>query len=587
MASSAAPPAAPNSRRDFAFLLAAAVLLMLLANVVFISGSHFTLFHLQDQDLPIALGAGMLFVLLYAARIPAMAPPQRAPTLALTAASFGLLALVLWWLTYALMGNFGVSYDEYMVLFDMDVYAAGQLAQPLAQEWRDYARNLVPAFLLTDNSPSAVVSAYLPANALLRLAFSQVVSPALMNPLLFAAGGLALYDIARRHFGTQGSAILVALLLYALSMQAWAAAMTPYAMTGHLALNLVWLAAFLRGGRWHVMAIAVGIAATGLHQLVFHPLFVAPFLLQRLLRGEYRLVVGYSLAYAVILAGWIVFPMLAEAVTSTAANGGASQTDFVRDRLLPLLTDRNPITLQLMILNVLRFFSWQHLALLPLMISAWPLARNRDGLALPLFVGIALAILMPTIVLPYQGHGWGYRYLHGYIGSFSLLGAMGYGRLRDANPGRAWATVVIASFATLVAMAWLTYRIDAFVAPHVALERHIAAIDADLVIIETEPAFETSDGLWAANAIDLVRNRPDLSNRPIRLSSQLLTVDRALTLCDRGRVAFVDRDAQKAIGFSVNQPATSRRFAQLEKRLRAEVAPGRCRIVGRSGEATH
>jgi hypothetical protein len=30
------------------------------------------------------------------------------------------------------------------------------------------------------------------------------------------------------------------------------------------------------------------------------------------------------------------------------------------------------------------------------------------------------------ILLPYQGHGWGYRYLHGLIGSLSLLAGYGW-----------------------------------------------------------------------------------------------------------------------------------------------------------------
>lgn len=558
--------------------LAGLTLLAVLAGVAFISGQNFTLFQLKDQDLPVIAGAGLLLAALSVTG-PRLAAPAMRSTWCGVIAGFGLLAAFLWAATYALMSDFGVSYDEVMVGFDMQIYAAGVLAEPLAPEWRASAVNLVPAFLLNQDAPAAVVSAYLPMNAILRLGFARLADPALMNPVLFAVGGSALYDIARRQFGGDGGAILVALLLYAFSMQALTAAMTPYAMTAHLALNMVWLAAFLRGGRWHVLAIAVGAVATGLHQLVFHPLFAAPFLLQRLLRGEWRLALFYAVAYAAIVAGWIAFPVLAAGITGTTTVAGGSHAEFFRDRLLPLLLERNPATIPLMMLNMLRFFAWQHLALLPLLLAALPLLNERGHLARPLFLGVALGILMPALLLPYQGHGWGYRYLHGYIGSFALLGALGFARLREIELRRAWGMVGLCTLTTLAAIGWLTWRIDAFVAPHVKLERHLAQIDADMVIIETEPVFKTLDGRWAANAIDLVRNVPDMSNRPLRLSSQNMTGEMAVALCARGSIALVDRNEQKAIGFSLNQPDTSRHFAMLTERIAGAAANGRCRIA--------
>ena len=87
------------------------------------------------------------------------------------------------------------------------------------------------------------------------------------------------------------------------------------------------------------------------------------------------------------------------------------------------------------------------------------------------------------------------------------------------------------------------------------------------------------DGRWAANAIDLVRNAPALSDRPLRLSSQTMTGEMAGALCARGSIALVDRDRQKAVGFSLNQPGRSRRFAELAARLESEARAGRCRLV--------
>lgn len=568
----------PRAARDRSCLFAALFLIVLVAHVGFIQGPHFALFHLRAQDLPVILGAGGLFLGLFALR-PTIALPSVVLTRRKIALILGAVALALWGLTYALMGNFPISRDEHMVIFDMAVFAQGQAATPLDPSWRIYATDLVPAFLLNEDHPSALVSSYLPMNALLRLTFAQLMDPALFNPLLFAVGGMALFDIARRQFGDDHETILVTMILYLLSMQVLVNAMTTYAMTGHLALNLVWLAAFLRGGRWHLVAIAVGFVATGLHQLAFHPLFVAPFLLHRLLQGDRKLVAGYTLAYAVICAAWVAYPMVAGTLTGTSSTPGGSHTSFA-ERMLPLLLDRNPVTVPLMVMNVLRFFSWQHLALLPLALSALPLCRVRRSLTLPLFGGIALTLAVFALVLPYQGHGWGYRYLHGYIGSFALLGGFGYQRLRQEERGFAGALVVVTSLATIAAMAWLTTRVHAFVAPHVALEKLVAAVDADMVVIDTEAPSATLDGKWTANAVDFGRNRPDLANRPLRLSSYNMTADKVAALCARGTIAFIDRAAQKRVGFGLNQPTSSPRFEAIEASIRDEARRGRCQTVG-------
>lgn len=565
------------ARRNRIFLASAFRVGALVVALSLVQGAHFTVFQLKDQDRPVLIGLVGLLVLLH------FAPPLRLrftawPGPRLLVAMLAAIALCLWGLTQALMRDFALSYDEFMVLFDRQVFADGRLATPFPPEWRDYTRNLVPTLLLNEYRPDALVSAYLPMNALLRLGFSQALPASLMNPLLFLLGGVALLDIARNQFGKDREAILVVFLLYSLSMQAWTVAMTPYAMTAHLTFNLVWLAAFLRGGWWHAVAIAAGVVATGLHQLVFHPLFVAPFLLQRLLRGEWRLVAGYAAAYAVICAGWIAYPMLASGYAGGAVPSG-SPAEFLRDRVWPLVAAGNSHTLMLMVMNVLRFFAWQHLALLPLLTLAVAAVRRDDGLTRPLMGGVLLALALIALLLPFQGHGWGYRYLHGWIGSCALLGGFGYRELRGIMKDKAAGAIALATLATLTAMAWLAYRIDAFVAPHVALERRLAAMDADMVLIESESFTSTRDGRWAPNALDLVRNRPDLSNRPLRFSSQLMTPEMAARLCRRGSIALIDRTAQKQAGFSLTQPGPSRHLESLRAAIEAEARAGRCRLA--------
>ena len=542
---------------------AALLLLPLVAWMFSATGNHFTLYQVQTQDLPIlvALPFALLLALLWG---PAWRLPDRLPgALVLLAAAAGLLLLLAWG-SHVLMGNFPISRDEHMVVFDMAVFDRGRLAAPLAAEWRAYAEALVPAFLLNADMPSGLVSDYLPVNAMLRLAFSKVADPAFFNPLLVLLGAVALYDIARREFGEDRRACWVVLLVYFSSAQMLVAAMTTYSMTGHMALNLVWLAAFLRGGRTgHAVAIAVGFLAVGLHQFIFHPLFVAPFLLWRLRQGEWRLVLVYGLAYAAILGWWLTYPKIAALETGVGAIGAAATDDALLEKALPLLLDRDPFTVPLMALNMMRFVAWQNLALIPLLGAALALAWRERALVRPLVLGIAGLLVVVTIILPYQGHGWGYRYLHPFLGSFALLAGIGYRRLAASEGAKADGMVLVLTALTFVAALPLLFaRTHAFVAPHVALERVVAGQRTDFVLIDTEGAPST-DGRWTANAIDHVRNAPDLGNRPLRFSSRNMDRPRLVELCRRGTISLITRADMHRAGFALNTPLRNSRFEAL------------------------
>ena len=77
-----------------------------------------------------------------------------------------------------------------------------------------------------------------------------------------------------------------------------------------------------------------------------------------------------------------------------------------------------------MAFNFLRFLSWQNVVLLPLALLAWPAIWRGEGIARPLAAGILLTLAAMLVLLPWQGLGWGYRYLHGLIGSFCRWLAM-------------------------------------------------------------------------------------------------------------------------------------------------------------------
>lgn len=530
------------------------------------------LYLVQTQDLPVLVLAS-LGMLLAAFWRPAWRLPERIPAAwLLLIAGFAFTALLVWG-TYALMGNFPLSRDEHMVIFDMAVFDSGRLATPIAPQWRPYALALVPDFLLNARDPIGFVSAYLPMNAVLRLAFSKIADPAWYNPLLVLLGGAALFDVARREFGSVSRAIWAALLVYALSAQVLVNAMTVFSMTGHLALNLVWLAAFLRGGKlWTSVAIAVGFVATGLHQLVFHPFFVAPFLLWKLRDGEWKLVLTYAAAYAAIILWWFYYPLLVSPQVAQSI-GHASEDNLITKRLIPLLLNRDPRTVPVTILNLMRFIAWQNLALWPLLIAAVPLAARERGLPRAMLVGIVAWIIFLALVLPEQGRGWGYRYLDGYEGSFALLGGFGFRELEQRMRRQADGIVILLSGATLIAaipvLFATTYR---FMQPHLAMQRMIAAQRTPFVVIDDSPTLSV-DGRWRDTAQDHVRNLPDLSNRPLRFSGSDLTPALLVELCRRGAVTIVTRADMHRIGFLLNVQERSPDFEQLVASAQAQ-APG-------------
>ena len=530
----------------------------------------FPLYQVQSQDL-VPLYVLSVSLLVTAFWVPSWRLPARVPgagwLLAIGAAMGGLLAFG----TRSLMANFPLSIDERMVVFDMAVFDGGRLATPLAESWRPYATALVPAFLLNDNMPTGLVSSYLPMNSLLRLAFSKLADPALFNPLFALAGGAALLDISRRTFGSDNRATCVVLLVYALSAQMLVNAMTVYSMTTHMALNLMWLSAFLRGGRLgHTIAILTGFVATGLHQIAFHPFFVLPFLLHRLRRREWKLVLLYGVAYSAIILWWAYYPKMAAQDVAIALQQAPNSS--LADRISTAFAERRGDTLATTFLNLLRFIAWQHVALLPLLSAGMAVAFRDRGFPAVLLSGVSLWLLFITIVIPFQGHGWGYRYLHPYLGSFALLAGYGYRELRKAIGKRIDGFVLVLSAVTaFVTIPLLLAAAHRLVEPYVALERHIAAQQAPMVLLDTYPT-PTSDGRWAGNAVENVRNLPDLSNRPLRFSSRTMSPELLAGLCSQGQVTLITRADQRSIGFWLNAAEDSPRFAALVGPVQKEMA---------------
>src|SRR5205085_4993643 len=118
-------------------------------------------------------------------------------------------------------------------------------------------------------------------------------------------------------------AALLGAVLLATSTQLLVTAMTPYSMTAHLALNMAWLWLFMRGDRKSdLAALGVAFVACGLHQVVFHPLFAAAFILELWLARRWGRALKFTLAYSAIGLFWLFYWKLALPGGPAAAAGG-------------------------------------------------------------------------------------------------------------------------------------------------------------------------------------------------------------------------------------------------------------------------
>ena len=532
----------------------------------------------RQQDAPmLVLGALLLFMLPFAPKI-------RLPGFTSPGARFRLVVLVAAAVFACgaigriyLFEGFDFSRDEFMAVFDAKIFASGRLFASLPLEWRPFADSLQPQYMAPLKGGEWVASFYLPLNAMSRALFGVFASPVIMNPLLAAGSVLLVHSLARDLWPSRPDAALVAVLLLATSSQVLFMSMTSYAMTGHLFLNLLWLRYFLKGRvLGHGGALIMGFMACGLHQFVFHPLFAAPFIARLWRPGDRRLCIFYGLAYGGMILFWVSYLRVAllwegvePPVADGAVDGGASQLIIL---ILAYLGRFETAATMPLFLNLLRLIAWQNLLLVPLCALAWRAIREDQGVASQLAAGIALTLLAMFVLSPFQGHGWGYRYLHGLLGSFCLLAGYGWIRAtpsgdqdsKASSPLRAFAGASL--FAVLIAGPLHAYQARVLIAPSIAADRAIASADVDIVLVD-------DDGVQQGH--DFVRNDPFLRNRPLTLYAWFLEPGQLESLCGRYRLALFGREHIARFGLF----ATLDPMAERSRRLRERLASLNCAPV--------
>lgn len=502
--------------------------------------------------------------------------PLRRPgvTVAALAVACGIIAYAG---AYLIFDGYVLSRDEAQAVFDAKIFAHGAPLAPVAPEWRSYAAALQPMFMLPVPGGGYWASAYLPVNAVLIAVARAAGDQALMAPAMAAVSVISVFAVARQLWPERPGTAWVAAILLATSSQFLVTAMTPFAMSAHLAFNLVWLWLFLRGGRLgHAGAITVGFLASGLHQMVFHPLFATPFILQLWLERRWSTAILYTAAYATICIFWIAYPSL----ELTYAGIAVSETrTAVIDRFAAavgaLVGAFDIANIGMMAKNLLRFVTWQNPLTMPLALLGAMAAFRAKGTLRSLAIGFGLTTLAMFVLLPFQGYGWGYRYLHGLLGSASLLAAWRWEQFTvtfatsQKTPARsAFVVVAATSFLALLPIhAWQAHQV---VQPYAMADAAIRRSKAQLVLVD-------GAGTWFD--WDLVRNDPYLTNRPITLYlggaiPGGLNQAQIIALCARYRVAIFDQTDAARFGI--------RTYAALPGEINRATLP-QLRCVGPSG----
>jgi hypothetical protein len=529
-------------------------------------------YFLSHQDLPVlvlcvAATAALGFMPAIAwpplARSLAVTPLRWTLALAILCAAIGMLAAPL------VFGDYVFSLDEFLAGFDARIFARGELMAPVDPAWRPYVTSLQPIYMLPVPGHAYWASGYLPINAAIRAAAGLVGADGLVNPLLSGFSVVATYGVGRRLW-PEGAAPLIAAALLATSSQLLVTSMTAYAMPAHLAFNLAWLWLFLRGGRLgHAGAIAVGFLASGLHQVIFHPMFAAPFVLQLWLDRRWRLAGTYTLAYGLICAFWIEYWQLELGFLHVASHAaaGLGGGGFAQ-RVLALLAMVQFGNLGAMAESLVRFVTWQNPLTVPLALAAGLAALRAKGVLRALVAGVLLTLVAVLLTVPSQTHGWGYRYLHGLLGSVCLIAAWSWTRLTVhlAAPAMASAKAAMAAacaFSLVVLLPLRAAQAGAYCRPYAAVSASIQRSPAEVVVVSRTTPIRFDIG-------SIVRNEPFLRQSPKVMLLAVMDEPAVRALCATHRVAVFDEARGASFGVDVtheppdpNQLRLRRLMAQL------------------------
>ena len=448
---------------------------------------------------------------------------------------------VAWLVQRAVMHGFPLSLDEFNTGFEASILASGRIFQPVRDEWIAFVPAIKPVFVAWRSADLSWYSGYIPVYAAARAAFQTLHLAAWLNPLCAGASVLLVSALARTLRPDDRSAPMIAALALMTSAQFLVTSGSQYTMPAHLLANLAWTWLVLRDDRASILAAALlGGVALGLHNPFPHALFALPFFWRWLQRREYARFAVTALVYLAFAALWLAWLRMER--SGDAGQGGGLLSFFT----LPGLEGW-----RLTGMNLVLLFSWQAPIIALLLAMALVGEKRLNAHEQDLARGVVLTFLFYVLYGSSQGHGWGYRYLYGVLGSVALLSAAAAPWLAESIGRRRARWLVGAGFALgLLVIPLRLVQVEAFVAPFARASAYVAGIDADVVAVET-------GAVWYGR--DLIRNDPTLS-RPVVVNGSMLNDVgwNALRTRFGARLALVPADSLVAHGMQRLPPRPPR-----------------------------
>ncbi len=411
-----------------------------------------------------------------------------------------------------LLQGYGLA-DEYLPLFQAEIFKEGRLLAPIPDVAAGRGLQFLPYLGWVDEENGFWASYYRPVHAALLALTPSLGGVNLLNMFMTIAALLAMASICRRLWPDEPYAAYLGACLLIASPQFLVLAGTGFSFPSHLALNLIWLSLFLRGGVGHLGAAVVGVAALGLHQVHVHALFSAPFLTAVLLGAyERRIALApYLVAYGISLPAWLLWPELAtylETGDVSVLPVSIWEVDYLTNYLSYssiVVQVQEHIEFLLLSVNILRFIVWISPALVFLTLLAF-LAPKRLGLIPWLcFSSLLLTVVASHILMPNQTHTWGSRYYHPTLGSLVIFAVAGWVQFKGWRRLTS-ALAVMMMLSTIILMPLRALQVEERIGPRADLQKYVEALPFDYVIA---PALPNVDFL------SVVRNDPFLRNRPL------------------------------------------------------------------------
>lgn len=337
-----------------------------------------------------------------------------------------------------------LSMDEYSPWMQAHAFARGEVAAHYPPDLLDsiVPRGFQGMFIAVDSVNGHAISKYLPGLALAMTPFVWVDATWCVNPAFGALALIVIYRLvvdATSDRTAGGWAVLAALA----SPQFTVNAISYYAMPGELALNLAFLWLLLRSDlKSAFFAGLVGGFSLIMHNPAPHGLIAVPcvlWLAWNSARWPRLLLVlaGYVPTLAIGFA-WSVLMSTMESPQSLTSAGSSVLSGLARF-IASFLTIPDQYMLMARWYATWKAWIWTCPGLLLLLFIPRPLGTSQRLL----IAGLVLTYLFFLFVSFDQGHGWGYRYMHGAWGALPVVAGVWFATA--AEPSRKFAASMVAA----------------------------------------------------------------------------------------------------------------------------------------------